>query len=156
MFKRLTETSNATDADVPGRWSTSCAQDADALRRALLAVLPALLLTEDAMAQDAVKMQPNAYRVALENDRLRVLEFTSRPGLGVCGTGMHSHPAHLTIALTAAKVRVRTPDGKSFVAENKPGDVFWSEAETHETENIHGRDTRALLIELKSAVPRTT
>jgi hypothetical protein len=36
-----------------------------------------------------------------------------------------------------------------FVAENKLGDVFWSEAETHETENIFGRDVRALMVELK-------
>jgi len=62
---------------------------------------------------------------------------------------MHSHPAHLTVAITAAKVRVKLPDGKTFVAGQKPGDVFWSEAETHETENISGRDMRALVIELK-------
>jgi hypothetical protein len=126
------------------------ADDLDGLRRRLLAMLPALVLgAPEANAQDAAKVQPGTYRVALENDRLRVLEFRSRPGLGVCGTGMHSHPAHLTVALSPAKVRVKTPDGKTFVAENNIGDVFWSEAETHETENIGGKDTRALLIELK-------
>jgi hypothetical protein len=123
--------------------------DADRLRRTLLALLPALALGDSASAQDAVKVQPDSYRVALENDRLRVLEFVSRPGMGMCGVGMHSHPAHLTVALTAAKVRVTTPDGKTFIAENKPGDVFWSEAQTHTTENVTGRSARALIIELK-------
>jgi hypothetical protein len=118
-------------------------------RRALLALLPSLLVAESAQAQDAAKMQPGSYRVVLENERVRVLEFNSRPGLGVCGQGMHSHPAHLTVALSPAKVRVKLPDGKAFVGENKTGDVFWSEAETHETENITGKDVRALLIELK-------
>jgi len=122
----------------------------DALRRALLAALPAALAADIAHAQDANAVQPRSYRVALDNDRVRVLEFVSRPGLGVCGSGMHSHPAHLTVALTPAKVRVKLPDGKVIVAENKAGDVFWSEAETHETENLTGRDVRALIVELKS------
>jgi hypothetical protein len=122
----------------------------DTLRRRLLALLPALGLGSAAQAQDALKVQPGAYRVVLENDHLRVLEYRSRPGLGVCGVGMHSHPAHLTIALSPATVRVKLPDGKTIVGTNQAGDVFWSEAETHETENIGGKDTRALVVELKS------
>lgn len=118
-------------------------------RRMLAVLLPALALAPDAEAQDATKVQPRAYKVAFENDKLRVLEFNSRPGMGICGEGMHSHPAHLTITLSAAKARVKLPDGKVFTGENKLGDVFWSEAETHEVENISGRDVRALIIELK-------
>ncbi len=123
--------------------------DPDELRRAVLALLPALLLAEPAAAQDAATVQPRAYKVVLENDKVRVLEFNSKPGMGICGNGMHSHPAHLTVALTPAKVRVRLPDGKEIVAENKAGDVFWAEAETHETENVTGRNVRALIVELK-------
>jgi beta-alanine degradation protein BauB len=123
--------------------------DTSELRRAVLAMLPALLLADSAHAQDAASVQPRAYKVVFENDRLRVLEFNSKPGMGVCGNGVHSHPAHLTVALSPAKARIRLPDGKEFVAENKLGDVFWSEAETHETENIFGRDVRALMVELK-------
>jgi beta-alanine degradation protein BauB len=121
------------------------------LRRALITLLPGLLLGGEAAAQDAARVQPRAYGVLFENERLRVLEFNSRPGLGVCGQGMHSHPAHLTVALTPAKVRVKLPDGRTFVGENKLGDVFWSEAETHDTENLTGRHVRALMIELKKA-----
>jgi hypothetical protein len=124
-------------------------EEAEPLRRRLMALMPALLLADAAPAQDATTAQPYSYRVALENERLRVLEFVSRPGMAMCGMGMHSHPAHLTVALTAGKVRVTTPDGKSFVVENKPGDVFWSEAETHMTENLLGREARALIVELK-------
>ena len=121
----------------------------DELRRALLAALSLLALADTAQAQDAARVQPRAYRVVLENDRLRVLEFNSRPGMGVCGNGMHSHPPHLSVALSPAKARVRLPDGKTIVAENRLGDVWWSEAQTHEVENITGRDVRALIIELK-------
>lgn len=124
--------------------------DVSELRRMLLALLPAFALADTAQAQDAAKMQSSSYRVAYENDRMRALEYRSRPGLGVCGEGMHSHPAHLTVVLWDGKVRVKTPDGKVQVGQGKAGDVFWSEAETHEVENISGRDSRALLIELKS------
>ncbi len=125
------------------------------LRRAVLAMLPALLLADTASAQDAATVQPRAYKVVFENDRMRVLEFNSKPGMGVCGNGMHSHPAHLTVALSMAKARIRLPDGKEFVGENKLGDVFWSEAETHETENISGRNVRALMVELKPGTGKT-
>jgi hypothetical protein len=121
------------------------------LRRALLAAMPALLLADAASAQDPAKIQPRSFSVVFENDRIRVLEFNSRPGMGVCGNGVHSHPAHLTVALSPAKVRIKLPDGKSLAAENKLGDVFWSEAETHEVENVSGRNVRALMIELKPA-----
>jgi len=125
--------------------------DIDAARRLLAALLPALALAPAAQAQDAAKVQPRAYRVAFENDQLRVLEFNSRPGMGVCGQGVHSHPAHLNVALTPARARIKLPDGRTFVGENKVGDVWWSEAETHEVENIGGKDVRALIIELKGS-----
>lgn len=125
--------------------------DPSEIRRAILAALPLLLLAADADAQDAVSVQPRAYKVVFENDRLRVLEFNSKPGMGMCGQGVHSHPAHLSIALTPAKVRVKLADGTSIVAESKLGDVFWADAETHETENISGRNARALMVELKGA-----
>jgi beta-alanine degradation protein BauB len=121
----------------------------DALRRALLAAVPAACFAPVASAQDATAVQPHSYRVVLENDSVRVLEFVSRPGLGICGSGMHSHPAHLTVALSPAKVRVKLPDGKTMVVENKTGDAFWSEAETHETENLTGKNVRALIVEVK-------
>ena len=125
-------------------------RDCDELRRALLVALPGLLLAEGVAAQDPVQVQPRAYKVAFENEQVRVLEFVSKPGMGVCGSGMHSHPPHLTVALSPAKVRVKLPDGKTFVGENKLGDVFWDPGGLHETENVYGHDVRALLIELKT------
>src|SRR5579864_7112474 len=86
-------------------------------RRQALAVLAALgvtreVLAADVRAADAVTADPRSYRVVLENDRVRVLEYTSRPGLGVCGQGMHYHPAHVTVSLTGAKLKETTSDGK--------------------------------------------
>src|SRR5258708_28027870 len=93
----------------------------DVMRRALLALLPMLVITEDSGAQDAVQSQPQNYRVAFENDKLRVLDYNGRPGMGVCGDGMHSHPAHLTVLLSTGKARVKTPDGQVEVHDDVPG-----------------------------------
>jgi len=124
----------------------------DEFRRALLAALPLLALGRDAEAQDAATVLPQSYRVALDNDTLRVLEFNSRPGMGVCGNGLHSHPAHLTVLLSAGSVRIKTPDGKVVEQQGVPaGTVFWSEAETHVVENISGRTIRTLIVEVKGS-----
>jgi hypothetical protein len=124
--------------------------DLNELRRALLAALPLLALAERSEAQDAAKMQPQSYRVAMENDHVRVLDFNSRPGMGVCGIGMHSHPGHVTVLLTTGNVRVRTPDGKVQEMRDLPfGTVFWEEPVTHTVENISGTAMRSLIIELK-------
>ncbi|MEO8812219.1 MAG: hypothetical protein ABI376_04820 [Caulobacteraceae bacterium] len=123
------------------------------MRRRFVLGLGAVLagLADFAKAQDAAKVQPSSYRVVLDNARVRVLDYNGRPGMGVCGTGIHSHPAHLTVRLTPAKVRI-VQNGRTFVVENKLGDVFWSEAVTHETENVGGANVRSLIIELKDHV----
>lgn len=127
-------------------------------RRTLLlgssAAIVAMFAPSTAVTQDAAKIQPEAFRVVLENEKTRVLEFVSRPRTPVCGVGKHSHPAHLTVALSDATVRVTLPDGKTIVATNKPGDVFWSEAETHAVENIGGNEVRALIVEYKDAAAK--
>ena len=122
-------------------------------RRRLLqagaAALLADLVASDALAKDAVTTEPGSYRVLLENPQVRVLEFVSRPGTWLCGVGKHSHPAHLTVALSEARVRVTLPDGQRIDASNQLGDVFWSEAETHTVENVGSGVVRALIIEIK-------
>jgi hypothetical protein len=123
----------------------------DDLRRALLSALPLLALSARSGAQDASKMQPQSYQVVMENDRVRVLEYNSRPGMGVCGNGMHSHPAHLTVLLTNGTVRVRTPDGRVVEHTDMPlGTVFWEAPVTHTVENIGGSNLRSLIIEMKA------
>src|SRR5687768_18380809 len=111
-----------------------------------LGSLAAYLDSSDASAQDPTKVMPRAYRIALENDKLRVLEFTGRPGMGICGESMHSHPAHLTIVLADFQGKVTTPDGKVANRTRKLGDVFWAEAETHKLENTGRNHSRVLIV----------
>ena len=56
--------------------------------------------------------RPRNYRVMFENDKVRVLDYASLPGGGVCGVGRHTHPAHVTVQLTPVKVRVTDAQSK--------------------------------------------
>src|SRR5690349_16488124 len=78
-----------------------------------------------ALAQDPVKLSPAMYKVLLENDKVRVLEFRARPGQS---EPMHSHPAMTVYDLSGGRFRLTTPDGKTETLESKPGTAAWSAA----------------------------
>jgi len=118
-------------------------------RRQLLAMLAVFGITPEALAQDAPTVAPRSFRVVLENDRVRVLEYKSRPGFGVCGQGMHYHPDHVTVSLTDAKLKETTSDGKSKFVDIPAGAVFYDPAQLHAAEVIGGLGTRTYIIELK-------
>ena len=99
-------------------------------RRQLVALLAGFGISADALAQDAAQVDRRSYKVVFENDQVRVLEYRSRPGLGVCGQAAHSHPDHVTVLLTDAKAKV-TVNGKTFTGEKKAGEIFWDPASTH-------------------------
>jgi hypothetical protein len=117
-------------------------------RRQAVALLAAFGVAEDAMAQDAVTADPRSFRVVVDNASVRVLEYKSRPGLGVCGQGLHYHPAHVTVSLTGAKLK-KTENGKVALVDIPPGHVFFADAETHAAEVIGGSGTRTYIVELK-------
>lgn len=124
-------------------------QEGSTTRRELLALLAALGVTGEALAQDPVASDPRSFRIVLENDRVRVLEYRSGPGLGVCGQGVHYHPERVTVTLTEAKVRIANAEGRTVVRELPAGQVFYAPAETHSVENVGGSGTRIYIIELK-------
>ena len=82
---------------------------------------------------DAVKVAPESYKVLLENDRVRVLEYRIKPGKK---DPTHSHPAYIVYAFTAGKIKFTLPDGKTFNREASANEVLFNEAETHATENV--------------------
>ncbi|MEO8674088.1 MAG: hypothetical protein ABI569_00815 [Casimicrobiaceae bacterium] len=121
-------------------------------RRELLGILAALgasASAADAFAQVGA-MTANGGKVIFENDKMRVIEHVGKTRLGVCGTGYHSHPPHLTIALTDIKAKVTLQGKEPFMAENKAGDLFWDPGGFHTVENVGSRDARSYLVELKA------
>ena len=88
-------------------------------------------------------------KVIFENEKMRVIEHAAKPRMGVCGTGYHTHPPHLTICLTDIKAKVTLQGKEPFIAENKAGDVFWDPGGYHTVENLGSRDIKSYLVELK-------
>lgn len=109
----------------------------------LLAVISLLIAINASAQQDTT-------RVVVENARIKVTEYVSSPGMDICGgPGLHSHPAHLSILITDALVRLTTPDGKKQDFNMKAGTAFWSEAESHIVINNGKNMARVYLVELK-------
>jgi len=105
-----------------------------------------LLAATAAFAQDPVKAAPEAFKERLNNDHVRVLEYTSKPGQK---EAMHSHPAVLLYVIQGGKLKSTAPDGTSKVIDYKTGDVIWRDAVTHSGENVGTTEMKSLLIEVK-------
>jgi len=98
------------------------------------------------MAQDPVKVAPKAFKVLLENDRVRVLDYRAKPGEK---EPMHSHPDSFIYSLGAYNIKINFPNGTTEMRKGKAGEAIWQEAETHASENMGRADARALIVELK-------
>jgi hypothetical protein len=115
----------------------------------LLAFLAAVsfALAAPALAQDPIKVAPDKCKVLLENDNVRVYEFTLKGGETM---PMHSHPRHAIYALTDCSVKIGTPDGKSEQVEFKIGQAYYSPPVTHEGTNTGTGECRLVITEIKS------
>jgi len=112
----------------------------------LFAALMLALVMKTAVAQDVVKVAPQSYKVLLENDRVRVLEYRLKPG---AKEPMHSHPDYIVYAFSSGKAKFTFPDGKTKEREIKAGKTMFIKAETHAVENVGTTTAHGLLIELK-------
>ncbi|HTM58110.1 MAG TPA: hypothetical protein VL123_06820 [Candidatus Udaeobacter sp.] len=116
-----------------------------------IASLAATLVLAD--REDAPVLETR--KVLLENDRVRVLEYRSKPAGGICGAGSHSHPAHLTVVLAPSRDHAVRSDGKVEDGEMQVGDVYWSDGETHTDVNTGTTPSYLIVIELKDAAARS-
>jgi hypothetical protein len=115
----------------------------------MLGLAAAAILGVTLAARSATHAPLQSERVLLENARVRVLEYTSRPSGNICGLGTHTHPPHLTIVLAPARDRSSIVGGKAEEAEMKFGDVYWSDGETHTDVNIGATRSRVIVVEIK-------
>lgn len=121
---------------------------------AVFAVL-ALLTTSPASADDrpaaremdGLVASPQNFRLILENDQVRVLEYTLLPGMK---DRQHTHPQRVTHIVSGGKLRIGLPDGRHIDLDETTGDTVWSTpASPHDTENIGATPVRILLVEVK-------
>lgn len=117
------------------------------LQTLVLSLMVAFLSAGVARAQDPVPIYPDNYKVLIENDRVRVLDFQLRKG---AKEDFHAHPAAVTYVITPFKIRFSFPDGTTRIREAKAGDVFYGEALVHASENIGDTDAHGILVEMKA------
>ena len=100
---------------------------------------------------DPVATNPEFYRVVFENERVRVLEYTDRPG---DRTRPHRHPDSVMYTLSSFRRRLHAGDQHRDV-EMAAGFTGWLPAQEHAGENIGDSDTHVLFVELKEGSATT-
>ncbi len=99
-----------------------------------------------ALAQDPTSVDPGHYKVAFENDQVRILRIT----YGVKEKSvLHEHPNSIAVFIVDGNIRFHLPDGKTVDAAVKAGQSQWNAAGKHLPENIGDKPFEVVLIELK-------
>ena len=120
------------------------------LARSLLGAVVMVSLSigsQVAGAQDVAAVNPDTIRVTLDNQQVRVMEATLKPG---AKERMHSHPSSIVYVFTGGKVRSHTPDGKVSETTYTAGQTLYREPLTHWAENVGTTTIHLLVVELKN------
>jgi len=112
----------------------------------LFTILLFFFATNQALAQDAAKVDPEHYKVEFENEKVRVLRITYGPG---DKSVMHSHPEGVAVFLSDGVSKMTFADGTSQKMEIKAGQVVWTDAAQHQPENIGKEGFEVIQIEFK-------
>jgi hypothetical protein len=59
---------------------------------------------------DPIDVAQDSYKMVMENERFRVLDFLLTPGQKAV---MHEHPDHVVYALSSYSIKLLHPDGSS-------------------------------------------
>lgn len=119
-----------------------------ALCAALLA--PPAWAAEPALVDiDAVAANPSIFKLLLENEHVRVLEYTLAPGER---DQWHTHPPKVSYVLSGGTLEVFLEDGTSFKADEVTGTASWADYRgKHYVSNVGTTPVRILLVEDKAA-----
>ena len=98
---------------------------------------------------DPVQTNPDLYRVLLENDRVRVLEYLDSPG---DRTQPHSHPDSVMVTLGDFRRRLWAGD-REVEVELSAFQARWLDAQEHSGMNIGETPSHSIFVELKEPAP---
>lgn len=87
----------------------------------------------------------NVYKFVMENDRVRVLQVTFKPG---DTAKMHHHPDHVVYALRGGKLKL-TSGGKTSEIGMESGQALFLKAQDHEATNTGKTTVDLIVVELK-------
>ncbi len=95
---------------------------------------------------DIVKIAPEQHEVLFENDQIRMLKVTVKPGDKV---PMHTNPENVNYILQSGTLRFTKPDGSTQDIEITKGQVIPAPVGSHAVENIGNTEVQAVGVELK-------
>ena len=98
--------------------------------------------------KDPLKLAPGIYSLLFENDQVRVYDIRFEAGDRIA---MHSHPDHILYILSPGTIKLSYADGTSKDVTVEAGQVLWSNAESHQSENSGTTEVHAIIVELKKA-----
>ena len=98
------------------------------------------------MTLDPTVTNPDHYKVVYENDRVRVLEYTDRPG---DKTTPHEHPDSVLVSLSTFRRRMYSMDDEPHDMQLTAGKVGWLPAQRHSGHNIGETESHCIFVELK-------
>lgn len=96
--------------------------------------------------KDPLTVAPDHYKVLLDNDKVRVLDFHGKAGDKVAE---HWHPDHVVYVIAGGKAKF-TVDGKVSEMDMKNGDAVFMPAQNHAAEVIGPGEVHVVIVELKS------
>ena len=98
---------------------------------------------------DPLTAAPQIYSLKLENDYVRVIQTTARPGEL---TPLHSHPGRVAVFLNDCIDRRANEKGEIVEKKYPAGDTLWAPAETHgDFRYAFAAECRIIEIEVKAA-----
>lgn len=101
----------------------------------------------EVQGQDAAKIDPEHYKVVVENDKVRVLRINYAPGEE---SQMHSHPEGVAVFLSDFKANMKLENGESIDMMGEAGDVLWTGASKHKPKNTGDKAFEVVQVELKN------
>jgi quercetin dioxygenase-like cupin family protein len=115
----------------------------------LIVSLPMYALAQQPEQVDPLVVSPDKFSVLLENEHVRVLEYTLLPGQQ---DEWHTHPPKVSYVVTEGRLRIHLADGSSIESDEKAGSASWmNDLPLHYAENIGTTAVQIVLIEVKSA-----
>jgi len=95
---------------------------------------------------DIVEISPEIHRVIFENETIRMLEVSVKPGATV---PMHTNPENINYILQGGTLRLLNPDGSLVDVDLIERQVIPAPVGRHAVQNVGQTEVRTLCIELK-------
>lgn len=96
---------------------------------------------------DPVKISPDIFKILLENEHVRVVKYSLRPGEK---DEWHTHPAKSSYVVSGGKLKVNLKNGETILAEENEGTASWMDyVGEHFVENIGNTTVTIVFTEVK-------